>query len=159
LKEDCNVVFFIKENSMKLIFNVIFNKKYKYTFDIILKPKSIKSEMKSEYQYQKEIKSLNDKIDTLVLEHDLKIKKLDDKIETLMLDQELKIKSLNDKIETLMLEYQDMNLVLTYLSDTYDIIVGKTTDDIFGDGKPKNIMCKINSTDIIIGANIYIFIK
>ena len=56
LKEDCNVSFLIKENIMKLIFNVIFSKKYIYTFDILLNQTSVKSTEKNrnEMEFTKE---------------------------------------------------------------------------------------------------------
>ncbi len=50
-KENFNVSFLIKENNIKITFDIIFNLKYRYNFNIILIEKNVKSEKKNEYIY------------------------------------------------------------------------------------------------------------
>jgi len=83
LKENFNVSFLIKHNCLKLTFDILFNLKYKYNFDIILNEKNIKNEVKTEYQYNKEIKDLNDKFENMILTQEEKIQELLNTIENL----------------------------------------------------------------------------
>ena len=65
LKENFNVSFLIKENNIKITFDIIFNLKYKYNFNVILIEKNVKSELKTECQYIKEINDLKNEVKSL----------------------------------------------------------------------------------------------
>ena len=58
LKENFNVSFLIKQNNIKLTFDIIFSSKYKHNFNLILIEKNVKSEIKMECEYIKEINDL-----------------------------------------------------------------------------------------------------
>jgi hypothetical protein len=53
LKENFNVSFVINQNCMKIRFDILFNLKYKYNFDVILNEKKINNNAKTECQYIK----------------------------------------------------------------------------------------------------------
>ena len=94
LKENFNVSFIINQNCMKIRFDILFNLKYKYNFNVILNEKHINNNVKTECQYIKEIEDLNNKIEDL----EGKFKDLNDKFEKCMLIHEQKNKELNDNI-------------------------------------------------------------
>ena len=67
LKENFNVSFVINSNCMKIRFEILFNLKYKYNFDVILNEKHINNNAKTECQYIKEIEDLNNKLEKFML--------------------------------------------------------------------------------------------
>jgi hypothetical protein len=96
VKENCKVFFLIKENNLKITFDIIFNSKYKSNFYIILIEK--KNEKKDEYQY---IKELEDEFKSFKEEQKEK-----DKILLSLIEQNNILKS---TIETFMKEQLDKN--------------------------------------------------
>jgi hypothetical protein len=137
LKENFNVSFIINSNCMKIIFDILFNLKYKYNFDVILNEKKINNNAKTECQYIKEIEDLNNKIEDL----NDKFKDLNNKFERFMLIQEDKnkeIKELNDNI----------NLI----GNTFNIISEYGFD---GCGGGKLNYYPINSEELIINGMEY----
>ena len=121
LKENCTVSFLIKHNCMKLTFDILFNLKYKYNFDIVLNEKKINTELK----YNKEIYDLQLKYENTIstLENNNK------NFERLISDREYKMKELlriinileceNNNYEGLMLEKENK---ITELLQTINIL-------------------------------------
>ena len=90
LKENFNVSFVINQNCMKIIFDILFNLKYKYNFDVILNEKKINNNAKTECQYIKEIEEL-----------EYKLNELNEKFEKSILIQEQKNQELINIIENI----------------------------------------------------------
>lgn len=134
LKEGLNVSFTINQNCMKIRFDILFNLKYKYNFDVILNEKKINNNAKTECQYIKEIEDLNNKIE----------------------DLEGKLKDLNDKFERFMLIEEDKNKEIKELNDNINLI-GNTCNIIidFDGGNSSLRYYPINTEELIINGMQY----
>ena len=70
------VSFLVRENNVKITFDIIFNSKYKYNFEVVLIEKNVKSDVKSECQYIKEINDLKKELESLKIMFNNEIKSL-----------------------------------------------------------------------------------